>query len=392
MDLSIFHRVTTQWILLGSYLFLMGFFVAPSPNSHKTIFYLMVLLPFFLVLPVLIKSIRFEDSVLRLFILVLLYLSSAFFWGESGELSVFGFLKRSVFILAFLFVCIWAVDQNPRFIEIVFAGLIVCSFFIGIWLIIDSYIIDSKSWSKIFRPEWRFRNQNHMAKAYGFVILLLAYFLISAQNKIYRKVLVLPLLVSFFVVIMSKSSGALLALILSLPLLLFVEPKMTERIKRNIRWILFVILLASLMLYLSGILDHHLKSGWSHRDVIWMTIFKDDSINKLYGLGYLQDARVFGFNGKIYGHEHNLLVALYRQSGIIGVTLYSAFVCFLFLRSDKQDKVIVLLWVLLAYGLLTTMPGGQYPIQRVNDTWLMTWIPMMFLVAKHQAFLRNLKS
>lgn len=377
------------WLLFGTALFLMGFFIAPTPNSHKTIFYLMVLLPFLIFSPKIIKKVQFKDPVILGFSVLLLYLTSAVFWGELGDLSTSGFLKRTLFIVAFLFTIIWIINEYPNFIEGSLLALAACSFLIGIWLIIDFYILESRSLARLFSPDWRFRNQNHMAKAYGFIILLSLYAIFTTHYSRLKWAFLFPIGMAAFVIIMSKSSGALLAIILSIPLLLLATPQLRSATKRNAAWILAALILVAAILYFSGILNHHLKSGWAHRDVIWLSILQDQSINKIFGVGFLNDATVTGFNNRLYGHEHNLFIALYRQSGLLGVFLYSAFICLLFIKSNKKDPTTLLLWILLAYGLLTTMPGGKYPIQRVNDTWLMTWVPIVFLIAKHHIFSRK---
>ncbi|GEM_PF-6339748 len=182
-------------------------------------------------------------------------------------------------------------------------------------------------------------------------------------------------------------NGALGAVVLSLPFLWFVWMKDKFNMVVWLRLLAVLIFLTFLVWYL-GLVDIRLEGGWSTRDVIWLAVIDSFMEAPLFGTGVLDNERVLAIDGRIYGHEHNIFLAILRQSGLFGGVTFLMSILALIVKAFSCNSLKSRVWlVLFVYGMIASMSGGKYPIGKPSEAWLIVWVSIAFLwanVSLHQ--------
>jgi len=367
----------------GIFLFLAGFFIAPDANAHKSIFYWGILLPFLFGLPLVNEFFRRELTVLWPPITVVVIFLAPVFWSPDYSLSLLiANFKASLFIIIWIVLVAYFVDKCPDVQFGLLRALVFIAFCAALYLIWDCY---SPHWNlnRVLISDWRYGNQNRMAKCFGFMVFVsLWFYLLSVQIK-EKAIYFICTVVFLSVVILSKSMGALGAVVLSLPFLWFVWVKDKIDLVVWLRLLAVLIFLAFLVFlaWHLGFVDTFLKGGWSNRDVIWFAVLDSFMESPLFGAGVLDDERLV-VDGRVYHHEHNIFLAILRQSGLFGGVTFLILVLTLIAKAFSCNSLQSRVWlVLFVYGMIASMSGGKYPIGRPSESWLIVWVCIAFLWA-----------
>jgi len=370
-----------RFFSFGIFLFLAGFFIAPDANAHKSIFYWGILLPFLFGLPLIIEFFKREFKALWPPITVVVIFLIPVFWSPDYSLSLLvANSKASLFIIIWVVLVAYFVDNCPDVQFGFLRALVFIAFCAALFIIWDCY---SPHWNldRLLISDWRYGNQNRMAKCFGFMVFVsLWFYLLSDQIK-EKAIYFICTAVFLSVVILSKSMGALGAVVLSLPFLWFVWMK--DKIDRLVwlRLLAALVFLAFLGWHL-GLLDVSLEGGWSKRDVIWLAILDSFMESPLLGTGVLDDERVVAIDGGVYHHEHNIFLAILRQSGLFGGVTFLMLVLTIIGKAFSCNSLKSRVWlVLFVYGMIASMSGGKYPIGRPSESWLIVWVCIAFLWA-----------
>jgi len=278
------------------------------------------------------------------------------------------------------------VDKYPNAQIKALRALVFVAFFTALYIIWDRY---SPHWNldRALISDWRYGNQNRMAKCFGFMVFVsLWFYLLSVKIK-EKAIYFICAAVFLSVVILSKSTGALGAVVLSLPFLWFVWMKDKFNMVVWLRLLAVLIFLTFLVWYL-GLVDIRLEGGWSNRDVIWLAVIDSFMESPLFGTGVLDNERVLAIDGRVYGHEHNIFLAILRQSGLFGGVTFLMSILALIVKAFSCNSLKSRVWlVLFVYGMIASMSGGKYPIGKPSEAWLIVWVSIAFLwanVSLHQ--------
>ena len=129
--------------------------------------------------------------------------------------------------------------------------------------------------------------------------------------------------------------------------------------------------------------DILLPRGDSFRFAIWTEtweqIVKNDGL--IVGLGVLTSDDLI-IDGTIFGHPHNMYLALTHQGGLVALGLYLGVVGMTLWtfakRFDSPDAKLGL--GILALALVAHLLDGHELVDKVGDTWLLIWMPVSFAV------------
>ena len=378
---SAYAKWMNRLFSFGVFLFLAGFFIAPDANAHKSIFYWGILLPFLFGLPLISKFFRREFNVLWPPITVVVIFLAPVFWSPDYSLSLLvANFKASLFIIIWLVLVAYFVDKCPDVQVRALKALVFVAFCSALYIIWDCY---SPHWNldRILISDWRYGNQNRMAKCFGFMVFVsLWFYLLSVKIK-EKAIYLICAAVFLSVVILSRSMGALGAVVLTLPFLWFVWMKDKIDMMVWLRFLAALIFLTFFAWYL-GLVDIRLEGGWSKRDVIWLAVLDSFMESPLLGSGVLDDERVVAIDGGVYHHEHNIFLAILRQSGLFGGVPFLLLVLALIGKAFSCNSLKSRAWlVLFFYGMIAGMSGGKYPIGRPSESWLIVWVCIAFLWA-----------
>jgi len=384
---SAYVKWMNRFFSFGIFLFLAGFFIAPDANAHKSIFYWGILLPFLFGLPLMSKFFRRQLNVLWPPITVVVIFLAPVFWSPDYSLSfLLANSKASLFIIIWIVLVAYYVDKYPNAQIKALRALVFVAFFTALYIIWDRY---SPHWNldRALISDWRYGNQNRMAKCFGFMVFVsLWFYLLSVKIK-EKAIYFICAAIFLSVVILSKSTGALGAVVLSLPFLWFVWMKDKFNMVVWLRLLAVLIFLTFLVWYL-GLVDIRLEGGWSNRDVIWLAVIDSFMESPLFGTGVLDNERVLAIDGRVYGHEHNIFLAILRQSGLFGGVTFLMSILALIVKAFSCNSLKSRVWlVLFVYGMIASMSGGKYPIGKPSEAWLIVWVSIAFLwanVSLHQ--------
>jgi len=365
----------------GVFLFLAGFFIAPDANAHKSIFYWGILLPFLFGLPLMSQFFKSEFNALLPPITVVVIFLVPIFWSPDYSLGLLiANSKASLFIIIWVVLVAYFVDKCPDVQVGILRALVLVAFCVALYIIWDHY---SPHWNldRVLISDWRYGNQNRMAKCFGFMVFVsLWFYLLSVKIK-EKAMYFICAAVFLSVVILSKSMGALSAVVLSLPFLWFVWMKDEIDLMAWLSLLAVLIFLAFLGWHL-GLVDVFLEGGWSKRDVIWLAVLDSFMESPLFGAGVLDDERVVAIDGGVYHHEHNIFLAILRQSGLFGGVPFLMLALALIGKAFSCNSLKSRVWlVLFVYGMIASMSGGKYPIGRPSESWLIVWVCIAFLWA-----------
>ena len=122
-----YSQVIYKIVPCGLIVFITGFFCLPEVSWVKTNFYLLVLLPSLILLPLELKKFPFKSPYLLLFIALPLYLSLSHLWADKEAITrdFSFFIKQVVFIFILVFSLWVAQREAPKFLKILILFLVV---------------------------------------------------------------------------------------------------------------------------------------------------------------------------------------------------------------------------------------------------------------------------
>lgn len=368
--------IVRTWLCGGLFLFVVGYFVFPTSNAQKTWFYLGVLLPVLLLLPAINWRLLLSARQYYLLVVFICYLWVTQFWSMQFDAhDVVAYSKRILLIFALLIAAVLVQHRYARFQTYLLLGFFlfgVAAALIELW---HYFGREPFHWRVLIPDPDRFANQNRAAKVYGVVVVLGISIPFLQHDKRYSLLALMGIIPAVAVVVLTRSSSALaalLAVILLAPLALSVSRKKVALL------LLFCAVMAILM-YLFGLSEWFLAQGWSKRDVIWLSVLSEAGDNLWFGQGIRSDTSVLA-EGRGYGHEHNFVLAVLRYGGLVGIGLLAAVFLQAMLRGLRGHSPYSRLWLLiLVYGCVALLTSGKYPLSRPNESWLLFWIPLALL-------------
>ena len=248
-------------------------------------------------------------------------------------------------------------------------------------MLVDFYADRGWNFNRVLVPEWKFGNQNRLAKTYGLVCIFGVALVVFFRNPWLKWVAILCAIVALVLIGLTRSTGGAAALLGVLPFYFYRLSGLSFN-RKNWMMFGFVLMITLLALYNLQIFHVFLEQGWSKRDVIWPATIQYWLENPLIGSGILQETFIVGTDGERYYHEHNLILALLRQGGAFGAFFIIMVYCSLFIKSFRVNQSAGrLAEAVIAYSMLASMSGGKFPLEQPDDSWFWTWVPLAIALA-----------
>ncbi len=376
------YEKTVSFILfIGLLCFLSGFFWQSSFSRLHTLYFLLIVLPSLLLIPVFIKEQLHHNKLFMVIVFFCLYSLLSLFWTADFQIDFIAkYLKRVLTLLILFYTVYHTLLKYPESEKIIFILLMFSGFSLALYSI--AYHIQQDLPGRL--ELWGgLSDYISSASVYGVLFLLVSRAYLLEKNKYLLFIYFLLALIFILEMMMTQSRGPQLALVLSTPLLFFfIKPIDFKRVY----YPLMALGLGALALFVfSNLFDVIFARGFnlSYRDIIWQDSIKL-SLEKPflgYGLGTTFEFYIPDYD-MIVSHSHNILLATWLYTGVVGVALL-LFIIVLALKQCVADKnqSYAFLAVILIFGLLCLLTNGSYPISRANERWFIFWIPLAFIIA-----------
>lgn len=369
---GLYERVVDTCLYGGVVLFLLGFYVLPDKSAVKTVFYLLVLLPWLLkLMPPISQAFPPLIPPVTSALAFCLYMATSLFWGaDDWQDSWFHFYKQVVAILAWLAACIWVARNAPWLFDllpklIVWTGTVVTAATMAAYFgepgfpatrmpglgAIDNELIAAHCMGSagilaygMGKKEFPGRTFNPWFGATAF---------------------------TYCGVLLTQSRGpmAYMPLVLLIALFLY-RPSRRELLLEFAAASLLLLALVAVYLHLSPAIEHR---GLSYRDVIWKHVLAEFSTAPVRGIGISEQARVI-VGGIDTSHSHNSWLDIMRFGGLIGLglSLWHLAACFRNWRR-YHEYTHVYLWFI--FGCLSAFTNGKCLLSSPGWIWLYYWMP-----------------
>ncbi len=383
-----YQKIVSLTLLIGLLCFLSGFFWQSSFSRLHTLYFLLVVLPSLLLIPVFIKEQLHHNPLFIMIVFFCLYSLLSLFWTADFQIDFIAkYLKRVLTLLILFYAVYHTLLKYPDSEKIMFVLVMVSGFSLAIYSIVDHIQNDLSGRLELWGG---LSDYISSASVYGVLFLLVSRAYLLEKNKYVMFIYFLLALIFILEMMMTQSRGPQLALLLSTPLLFFfIKPVEFKRVYYPL--IALALFVLALFVF-SDIFDVIFARGFhlSYRDIIWQ-----DSINLSlekpflgYGLGTVFEFFIPDYEMMV-SHSHNIFLSTWLYTGVMGLALFVSIIVLAIKQCvlDK-DQPYSFLAVILIFGLLCLLTNGSYPISRANERWFIFWIPLAFMIA-HSIMLRK---
>nr|WP_305909995.1 O-antigen ligase family protein [Methylomarinum sp. Ch1-1]MDP4522940.1 O-antigen ligase family protein [Methylomarinum sp. Ch1-1] len=219
------------------------------------------------------------------------------------------------------------------------------------------------------------------------MLLLACFWWVLEEKSLSHKLGISALSIPFIMILLlAKSRGPQIAFLISMPLVAYCQG---FRLKKFLIYFIALAIILLSVLLLSETAKQIFSRGlhFPYRGEIWRASFYESLEYFWFGQGASHRPPIFIDSGEKFNHSHNILLAVFRMGGIVGVLLFLMNLCLCFIAGFKQRDSIIGLWgICLFFGILCLMTNGQYPLTRPTSLWFAYWIPVAFIGATTTCF------
>ena len=230
----------------------------------------------------------------------------------------------------------------------------------------------------------RLPNPIDTAMIFGIAAIIALHFALKEQNP-QSALFFAAYAILLIVILMSKSRGPQLALIITSIAVMVLQKKHLHKI---VPYAVCSIALICLITLKTNVFARIFSRGFSvnQRDLLWKETILNSFDNFWFGFGMQKKLFIHLPNGNSYTHSHNFIMDTFRLTGLTGfciivfLYLYALHQGFNSRMSDYQ------LWALiLLFGSLCLMTNGKIPFTRPGHAWLAFWVPIAMICTLPQA-------
>lgn len=378
--INIFYRiVSTKFLAVSTALFLALFFIVSSDRIHRNFYYLLVLLPFFVVFLREIPRELIQTRSFRIVLLFFAYFLLSLFWSDGVDGEVIYDVVRKEVLTAF-FVLIVALLWYKGYQSYLMFGL-VAGATLGVWLsIYDFYIQGGHSLSIRLEGIGRGEHSIKSSVMYGAVLLSFMGFWGEKNGKFVVTYWVMTFIVTASLltfIVLTQSRGVLLSAVIAYVGVLLLR-------KRYKQISLFMVLAVAFIFYVyyEGAFVRMLSFD-SARYAIWAQVLQQALDSLVIGYGIFPEQVIVIPGGRSFVHPHSIYLAHLLYGGVIGLSLLlflmgSLLVSSWRLWSDKQD---ILPLGLVFYFLLIALFDFSTLIRSADVEWIFFWWLVALIVA-----------
>lgn len=371
-------------LVVGWGLFVAGFFLLPKQPTLKIVFYLLLVLPSLLLVPVWWKErARLSSPLLLCSLFFSLYMATTFFWsGEPWGEWWFFFYKQVIFIMFWLLATVWVSIRFPEFyrqfpVWLVWLGAIVALVTLLVYFYNDGGGLSRMNGLGVLN--------NQLVAAQAFGALGLMAFILSVQVNSKGRVTVFLVcgVVCYTAVIMTQSRGPVFYFLIC-GLLILLAMVFLKRAREALAF-LALLSICFVFFYMFGVFDALIQrlDKKSPRLVIWRKMLSESGDVLWFGKG-VRRFTDFSTTMGDWQHSHNVFIDTLRFGGVVCV-VFLMVIIIISLRGVLRNFLNNPFYIWLLFGLLCMLTNGKFLLVRPDWSWLLFWVPVGFICAQQAA-------
>lgn len=372
-------------LLAGLSLMLTGYFWQEKTTRLQALYYIFVVTPIFLSLIHQVRSYNFNRLFWFAFALVF-YSSFSVLWSdEPSAAAIFHYGKRIILLVSLFFAISYVTKKFPSYedrilnIMLVFASILAVY---NIYQLLTTVGLGGRisGWGLL-------DNANVTAQVFG-VMFLFAFMQFLKCNS--KPKILLYLLVSAIILaemILNKSRGQLLALMVGIVLILYFSSR--SSLKRLIPIGLFGIAVLFWLFYFTDFWNVIFNRGFNFdcRKVMWgellETAFQTPIFGRGSGASSGYEAYCLAISNEPFLGTHSVYMHVFLYTGIVGVILGLITTVYATMKAYKSDHKNDKFWgIVIVYGFIALIPNGDSLISRPGVIWILFWIPLAFIASR----------
>lgn len=367
-----------RFVLFGFFVYFVSLFLLDA-SQQKTIFYLCVGIP---ALPLLLSKTQvrqvFTSSLSAIFTLCfLIYFSLSAAWAGTGVLAVADSIKYALYLVCLMLavkIVAERFDVDQIIQMIVLLGCCSLAFYSLMILAQGGGVTDwlQRRSSLHAISGWGEDNPISSAVILGLPVLA-SWAYLPGKKKWCQIFLFSFMLMGLAIMLLTKSRGPVLALVITLILLSLYRRKIEDGILCSA--ILAVAVVIFSFTNVSEVLLNRAADP-NYRMEIWggsLRLFAD---NWLLGQGFGHQAAI-EYGGTVATHSHSSLLEILRVGGVVGFALFVLMVFSIFYGSMlRKVNPFFAFWFI--YGVLCLATNGRLVLSRPTIEWFAFWLPLFF--------------
>jgi len=370
-----------NFLKIGILLYVAGFFLFRS-STQNTLLYLTTFLPWLLLLPYTLKHLLSKHILVKMLVVGLFYYCISSFWSSSPGEAFPKLMKYSVYIFAYMTAIFLLVKSNKLSINHVFKVIFFSAIASGVITLIEQWPIINNA--RLTHSTLMTISSNPINTAVFFsVASLIAIHFIRITEKVnYQIISLIALLLFIGLILLTKSRGPVIALMLVIPLM-FITIKSKSKLVDYVLISIMVILVLVVTIVLSEQAIGRLNEP-NYRLEIWSAAFEMIRENLLLGTGLNYDERIITSSGLVFTHAHNSFIQFIVTGGLIGGGIFaSIIISALVIGYKSQDSAVRFCVIWLLFGCLCLSTNGKLLIYRPSSVWFSFWGPLSLIFGAH---------
>lgn len=373
LRLTLAHWLEAGILPLGLLVLLTGMLWAEERPEYHTLFYTLVAFPAFVLL-LLKRDARdalLHSPIFLAFCAFAAYAMLSIAWSDTDK-TLGGLLKRPLYVLLLFAAATQVALARPQRLEQVLRLATAIAAVVGavsLWLFLNE---DSDR----FEGYRALSNPILTAHVFGFFLALcLAAWIVEGNRGLPGKAIACALIGA--VIVATGSRGGMAAA--------GVAVVWAAALAGNRRgFTACALLLAAALAVVVALPELFTQRGLSLRPELWAQTLREVAQRPWLGYGY--DAYIWlqipGVETR-FPNPHNMLLAVLRQEGIVGLVLWMAMYAVALVGSWRQrhDPLVLICSTTVVSGLAASIPEGISYLSRPKEHWFLIWIPFSLLAA-----------
>jgi len=383
LDLGL-SNILLNILKIGILLYVAGFFLLEG-SKQNTSLYLLAFLPLLVLLPYKSREAIPKHIIIHTLLAAIAYYCISSFWSSDPGQSFIKSSRYALYILAYLASLQILIIKNKLPVKHIILTIFLSALFSAALTLFHQWetIGTGRLMHSTLLGGLR-DNPINTAVFFGLASITSIHIFRTTPNKYLQITSLLALVLFFSLMLLTKSRGPMLALLITLPIM-FISVRTTRMTFVN-----FIKACGGLAFFAAGLyfISHDAISDRlsqpNYRLEIWLTAIKQLQGDFFFGTGLNFNDRIIISKSHSFTHAHNSFIQLLVTGGIVGASLFISVVFFAIVTAWRSKSIAIKFYAIwLIYGCLCLSTNGKLPIHRPSSLWFSFWTPLFLVLLTH---------